>query len=85
LAALSGIALLLGVMTPMASSVAVLLNVRSVALDMLLSHRNATVSSAAAGYLAVMSIALLLLGPGDISVDARLFGRREIRIPDDPG
>ena len=31
--------------------------------------------------LAVISIALVLLGPGAYSVDARLFGRREIIIP----
>jgi hypothetical protein len=29
-----------------------------------------------------MSFALVLLGPGAISVDARLFGRQEIIIPD---
>lgn len=32
--------------------------------------------------LAVTSIALILLGPGGFSLDARLFGRREIIIPD---
>ena len=32
--------------------------------------------------LAVMSLTLVLLGPGAFSVDARLFGHREIIIPD---
>ena len=32
--------------------------------------------------LAIICIALALLGPGAFSVDARLFGRREIIIPD---
>jgi uncharacterized membrane protein YphA (DoxX/SURF4 family) len=31
--------------------------------------------------LIVLSIAIALLGPGAFSVDARMFGRREIRIP----
>ena len=84
LAALVSIALLLGILTPLASCISGLINVRSAAWALLFSHRGAIVSSAAAVYLAVMSIALLLLGPGTISVDARLFGRREIRIPDDP-
>lgn len=33
-------------------------------------------------YTIVMAIALTLLGPGILSLDARLFGRREIIIPD---
>jgi uncharacterized membrane protein YphA (DoxX/SURF4 family) len=33
-------------------------------------------------YLALMSLALALLGPGAFSVDARLFGRLEIIIPE---
>jgi uncharacterized membrane protein YphA (DoxX/SURF4 family) len=84
LAALSSIALILGILTPVASSISGLINIRSAAWALWFSHRDVTASSAAAGYLAVMSIALLLLGPGKISMDARLFGRREITIPDDP-
>jgi uncharacterized membrane protein YphA (DoxX/SURF4 family) len=34
-------------------------------------------------YVAVIAISIFLSGPGAISLDARLFGRREIVIPDD--
>ena len=34
---------------------------------------------------ATMLVAILLLGPGAFSVDARLFGRREIIIPTSDG
>lgn len=34
-----------------------------------------------AGFLIVMAVAILLLGPGAFSVDCLLFGRREIIIP----
>jgi hypothetical protein len=34
--------------------------------------------------LIVDAAALTLLGPGAVSLDARLFGRREIVIADDP-
>lgn len=37
----------------------------------------------AALYAIVMAIAVVLLGPGAFSLDARLFGRREIIIPND--
>jgi len=32
-------------------------------------------------YIVVIAVAMLLLGPGAFSVDARIFGRREIIIP----
>ena len=35
-------------------------------------------------FLVVNATALALHGPGALSVDARLFGRREIIVPDDP-
>ena len=76
-------ALLLGIFTPLASCISGLTNARDAILTLLFSHRETTASPVVAGYVAVMSIALLLLGPGAFSVDARLFGRREIIIPDD--
>lgn len=32
-------------------------------------------------YLVVLTTVIALLGPGALSIDARMFGRREIRIP----
>jgi len=42
---------------------------------------NNHISALAAFNLAAISAALVLLGPGAFSLDARLFGRREIIIP----
>ena len=39
----------------------------------------------AALFVGVVAAALLPLGPGAFSLDARLFGRREIVIPGGPG
>jgi uncharacterized membrane protein YphA (DoxX/SURF4 family) len=43
---------------------------------------NNHISALAAFNLAATSAALVLLGPGAFSLDARLFGRREIIIPE---
>ena len=43
---------------------------------------NNHISASAAFNLAAISAALVLLGPGAFSLDARLFGRREIIIPE---
>ena len=43
---------------------------------------NDHISAFAAFNLAAISAALVLLGPGAFSLDARLFGRREIIIPE---
>jgi hypothetical protein len=67
LALIAGMSMLAGFMTPIAGALAVI------------------AALAAATPLidtAVISAALILLGPGAFSIDARLFGRREITIPD---
>jgi hypothetical protein len=33
---------------------------------------------------AAIAVAVIFLGPGALSLDARLFGRREIIIPNNP-
>jgi uncharacterized membrane protein YphA (DoxX/SURF4 family) len=80
LAFVTGLALIIGLMTPIAS---VLLSAGGLLL---------TVGSSVPGHLllfesgmarlefTVMSAALISLGPGGLSVDARLYGRREIEV-----
>jgi uncharacterized membrane protein YphA (DoxX/SURF4 family) len=51
----------------------------------LMTGANNHISALAAFNLAAMSAALVLLGPGAFSLDARLFGRREIIIPEGVG
>jgi uncharacterized membrane protein YphA (DoxX/SURF4 family) len=76
---LIGTALMVGYLTPIAGACASLGNVaNSVSWSLTPGgHSNVIVSL----YLAVICIAITLLGPGAFSLDARLFGRREIIIP----
>lgn len=72
-----GISLLVGYMTPFAGIVAVVVSVSSaVSSPGLFDTRLAT------ALVTSNAIAILCLGPGAFSIDARLFGRREILIPD---
>jgi uncharacterized membrane protein YphA (DoxX/SURF4 family) len=80
LAFVTGLALIIGLMTPIAS---VLLSAGGLLL---------TVGSSVPGHLllfesgmarlefTVMSAALISLGPGGLSLDARLYGRREVEV-----
>ena len=65
LVVLVAVCLLLGFVTPV---VAVLIGLISVAVAFNID-------------IVVMSIVVALLGPGAFSIDARMFGRREILIP----
>jgi len=47
-----------------------------------MTEANHHISASTAFILAAISAALVLLGPGAFSLDARLFGRREIIIPE---
>lgn len=80
LAVLVGAVLLLGFLTPITGAAAAIFNLLH-GISMLL-RTGVNASALCSFYFAVMSIALVLLGPGAISLDARLFGRREIIIPE---
>jgi hypothetical protein len=83
LAGASGASLLIGFLTPLA----VLLGLAAIGLALPRPPLGASVfpNELLAALLAVMAAAaLFLLGPGALSLDARLFGRREISIPPGP-
>ena len=79
---LVGTALLIGFLTPIAGASASLGTLAIGISWFLTSGDSAHDKAVAALYLGVSSIAITLLGPGAFSLDARLFGRREIIIPE---
>jgi uncharacterized membrane protein YphA (DoxX/SURF4 family) len=77
-----GTALLIGFLTPIAGALASIGNLAIGFSRFLTSGENPHDRAITAIYLLVISIAITLLGPGAFSLDARLFGRREIIIPE---
>ena len=78
---MSGALLLSGFLTPVAG-VLVGLGIFGIALGWFpAAARNLFDASLPAVFAVIMSAAIVFLGPGAFSVDARLFGRREIIIP----
>ena len=76
----TGLALIIGLMTPIAS---VLLSAGGLLLTLdssVLEHLLLFESGMARLEFTVMSAALISLGPGGLSLDARLYGRREIEV-----
>jgi hypothetical protein len=76
-----GVALIGGFLTPAASAAATAGYLMAGISSFLMTGANNHISTLAAFNMAAISAALLLLGPGAFSLDARLFGRREIIIP----
>ena len=80
LAFVTGLALIIGFMTPLAS---VLLSAGGLLLmvtSSITGHLLLFESGMARLEFIAMSAALISLGPGALSVDARLYGRREIEV-----
>jgi uncharacterized membrane protein YphA (DoxX/SURF4 family) len=76
-----GVSLLIGFLTPVVGGVAALIEA-GVAVSLLPpSIPNALGGAPATILVILMAAAVVLLGPGEFSLDARLFGRREIVIP----
>jgi len=79
---LAGLALIIGLLTPVASAVlaaggaAILLCLHAAVLRLLDSRM-------ALFEFVVMAAVVVILGPGATSIDAHLFGRREVAIRDE--
>ena len=77
----SGALLLVGFLTPVAGTL-VGLSTLGIALAWLpAASQNLFDAKLPAVFAVIMSAAIVFLGPGALSIDARLFGRREIIIP----
>jgi uncharacterized membrane protein YphA (DoxX/SURF4 family) len=81
LAVLSGISLLVGLFTPVASGLVALGGIGLALYRLPLPEADPFDSKPLTVFVAVVAVAVALLGPGALSLDARLFGRREIIIP----
>jgi len=79
LSILGGCALVTGTLTPAAGVLAAGLSLVRVLAPRAAAHP--LEGGAALGLLCLMGLSVALLGPGAFSVDARLFGRREIVVP----
>jgi uncharacterized membrane protein YphA (DoxX/SURF4 family) len=75
-----GASLLIGFLTPLAGAAAAISNA-AIGISLLVESHAIPPKAYTEAELVVMSIAVVLLGPGAFSLDARLFGRREIVIP----
>jgi uncharacterized membrane protein YphA (DoxX/SURF4 family) len=74
-------ALVLGLLTPLTGAAAASIHLYTATSHLLAVGPGGSWQAFLCVDLGVISIALVLLGPGAFSLDARLFGRREIIIP----
>lgn len=76
-----GVLLLIGLLTRAVALLAALVGVSSIFAWLPGSNVSSFDGHMSAALSAVIAISLICLGPGALSLDARLFGRREIIIP----
>jgi uncharacterized membrane protein YphA (DoxX/SURF4 family) len=81
LAILVGVAIFIGFLTPLAGGASTIGYLMLGFSRFIEADTSKHGDSSPALYLAVISLSLVLLGPGAFSMDARLFGRREIILP----
>lgn len=79
-----GVALLIGFLTPIAGLLIAVGNCCFALLGFPTPIVNLLDSWFATIFVVIMAVALMFLGPGAYSLDARLFGRREVVIPSSP-
>ena len=80
----SGAAMLIGFLTPIASVLVALATIGIGASWVPPPTRNLFHTPLPTILVMTVAVALIMLGPGAVSVDRRLFGRREIIIPHTP-
>jgi uncharacterized membrane protein YphA (DoxX/SURF4 family) len=79
-----GLSLLVGFLTPLAGTVVALATLGIVRSWFPLPAANLFTTPLPAILVVTMATAVALLGPGSLSADSRLFGRRQIIIPHGP-
>ena len=80
LAMVTSLALIIGLLTPIATSILCLGGLAAAIDSGMAGYMPLFASSIARIEFVVMSAALVCLGPGAFSLDARLYGRREIEV-----
>lgn len=81
LAIAAGMSLLIGLLTPIGAGLVGVIAVARFASILPAPNAHPFASTPSIALLAVIATAVVLVGPGAFSLDARLFGLREIIIP----